>query len=135
MTPVKGDDGHVLVDAGLDLSPIGEKSDEVHIERTVGRGRHRLNEATHRLRRKQTDRKLTGSSRIAHRNGKVWSRANEGHGGQRDRVAHTVFASKARHDTVIHAVLLRSRVPSGPSNTRAERPAKPVRPARCSESV
>jgi hypothetical protein len=35
---MKGHHGHIALDAGLDLSPIGKKDNEVDVERSVGRG-------------------------------------------------------------------------------------------------
>lgn len=77
---MEGDDGHVFVDARLNLRPIGKKGDEVHVERTAGDGLDGLDETAHGLGRKRADSERAESSSLAHRNRKVWSCANECHG-------------------------------------------------------
>src|SRR5215475_13008478 len=106
MTPVEGDDGHVLVDARLDLSAIGKKSNEVDVEWSVGGGFDSLDEATDDLGRKRADRERPESSRIAHGNRQARSGADGSHGRQHDRMPNTVVASEPRLDPVVHETLL-----------------------------
>src|SRR5262245_46219423 len=121
MAPMKGDDRHALVNAGLDLGLVHENANKVHVERAVRRASDGLDKTAHHLRGQRTGGKRPDSARLADGNGEAWRGTNKRHRCQRDRVLNSILPREPCLNPVVHMALLRRMSLIVPANDRVDR--------------